>query len=152
MFIWHSRVLILIPFTALMSLRVCSRENEWTHTFVYSFIIETRTFFVTSDVLWFQHLKHAFMKNAFMYDMFFNSKAISWGDFLFLFFFSHVFLYSNCKILLCSKKYFLRIRDDGPWFRAKTSFWFCMHAESKTILCWNSSLVFFWISKWFVRL
>ena len=65
MFIWHSRVLILIPFTALMSLRVCSRENEWTRTFVYSFIIETRTFFVTSDAALISALETCFHKKCF---------------------------------------------------------------------------------------
>ena len=52
-------LLILIPFTVLvltpffdLDLFFCtiSRANEWKHTFIYGFIIETRTIFVTSDV------------------------------------------------------------------------------------------------------
>ena len=64
-----------------------SRANEWVRTFIYSFIIETRTFFVTSDVALISALETMLLKSAFMHEMFFNSKAISsTGIFLVMFF------------------------------------------------------------------
>ena len=46
-------------------------------TYVYSFIIETTTFFVTSDVTLISALETMLLKNAFMYEKFFNSETIS---------------------------------------------------------------------------
>ena len=64
-----------------------SRANEWVRTFIYSFIIETSTFFVTSDVALISALETMLLKSAFMYEKSFNSKAISsTGIFLVMFF------------------------------------------------------------------
>ena len=74
-------LLILVPFTAILDvlmqcLRLCffeleflfpySTSSKWSaHTFIYRFIIEIRTFFVTSDVASISALEKMLLKNAF---------------------------------------------------------------------------------------
>ena len=77
-------LLILILFTALLyvftqRLRRCFFGFLFVQYLeqVNSFIIETRTFFVTSDVALISAFEAMLLKNTFMYEKFFNSKAIS---------------------------------------------------------------------------
>ena len=125
-------LLILILFTALLyvltqclrlvffylDLFFCaiSRANERARTFAYSFIIETRTFFVNLNVALISALEtcfhgKCFLKSVFMYEMFLTQKQNHQPIF-----FYNVFLDPNCKILLYNKKYFLHILDDDPRF------------------------------------
>ena len=140
-------LLILIPFTVLvltpffdLDLFFCtiSWANEWKHTFIYSFTIETRTIFVTSDVA----LMSSFEKCFYVWKVF-NFKNI--GIFLIKLFSTQIIKYFST-----TRKFFciFSVIDHSPSrFRVEINFWFCnisvfvsLHTESKAILI---TIVFF---------